>query len=311
MITFHETVLLEKTVEYLQGNPGVYIDGTLGGGGHTHGLLSAYPHIRVLSIDRDPEALSFARDRLKAFRGRVLLMQENFKNIPEIVEEMGLKTVQGIVLDLGVSSHHLDTAKRGFSYQEDGPLDMRMDPGQSLTAAQVINTYSQKDLSRIIADFGEEKWSHRIASFLVQRREEKPLRSTGELVEVIKAAIPASARRGKGHPARRTFQALRIHVNEELSGLKETLEQCVTCLEVGGRIAVLTFHSLEDQIVRKVFRNLSRCQCPRNLPCQCQGPLIQLITTNAKPVVPDNEEIERNYRARSAKLRVAERLRSK
>ncbi len=307
----HRTVLLDRTIEYLKVVPdGVYVDCTLGGGGHSLEILKRLgKRGRLIGIDRDQNAIKAAGERLASFSDRAVLVHGNFRDIKRIVHGIGITAVDGVVMDLGVSSHQLDQRERGFSYMQDAPLDMRMDRQQSLTAMEVVNTYSEADLAGIISGYGEERWARRIAAFIARERERAPIETTGQLVDIIKAAIPASARRRGPHPAKRTFQALRIEVNDELGILERTVVDGVDLLKSGGRICVITFHSLEDRKIKNVFRELENpCTCPPKAPvCVCgKKPVIRVVTR--KPVVPDKEEIQQNPRARSAGLRVAEKL---
>lgn len=307
----HRTVLLDRTIEYLKVVPGgVYVDCTLGGGGHSLEILKRLGERgRLIGIDRDQNAIKAAGERLASFSDKAVLVHGNFRDIRRIVHGIGITAVDGVVMDLGVSSHQLDRRERGFSYMQDAPLDMRMDRQQSLTAMEVVNTYSEADLARVISGYGEERWARRIAAFIVREREKAPIKTTGQLVDIIKAAIPASARRKGPHPAKRTFQALRIEVNDELGILERAVKDGVDLLKSGGRICVITFHSLEDRKIKNIFRELENpCTCPPKAPaCVCgKKPVIRAVTR--KPVVPDKEEIQQNPRARSAGLRVAEKL---
>ncbi len=306
MKDFHCPVLLKEVLEIMGEIEGYYVDGTVGGGGHARLILKKNPKIKIIGIDRDPRAVKEARKNLKDFSDRTTIVQGDFRNFPSILGELRIEKINGFFLDLGVSSHHLDTPERGFSYHLDGPLDMRMDPTQGISAGEVVNTFSVEELKKIIKDYGEEKWAKRIASFIARERVKKPIETTQDLVTIIKAAIPVKARARGPHPARRTFQALRIFVNQEVHGLAETLEKGVGWLETGGKIAVISFHSLEDRIVKDTLRSLSFCICPKNLPCQCDRPIIKILTK--KPLYPSQEEIERNPRARSARMRAAEKI---
>lgn len=306
----HKPVLLEETIEYLNcKKDGIYIDGTLGRGGHTEVILEKLQGTGMLiGIDRDIEAINKVKERYGNLEN-LFLFHDNYVNIPVIMEKMGIKEVDGMLFDLGVSSPQFDNPERGFSYNYDAPLDMRMDQEQKLTAADLVNGYSQEELTRIIRDYGEEKWASRIAEFIVNYRKRKPIESTLELVGIIKAAIPAAARRTGGHPARRTFQALRIATNDELNQLEEMLDRVVPYLRKGGRICVISFHSLEDRIVKNKFRELAwKCTCPPDFPvCVC-GQKAELKIITRKPVTASEEELGDNPRARSAKLRVAEKI---
>lgn len=311
MVFEHRTVLLEETVEYLRVIPGgIYVDATLGGGGHSLGILENLGGKgKLIGIDRDQDAIKAAGERLKDHYDRTILLHGNFKDIVPLVSNCGISSVDGIVMDLGVSSYQLDEKKRGFSYMQDAPLDMRMDRDQTISAKEIINQYNREELTSIISKYGEERWAKRIAEFIVRKREEVPIETTGQLVDVIKAAIPASARRKGPHPAKRTFQALRIEVNGELEILKEAIEDGVGLLKTGGRICIITFHSLEDREVKRTFRRLANpCICPPKTPvCVCGKKAVLEIITR-KLVVPHRNEIEQNPRARSAGLRVAQKL---
>ncbi|HHU48906.1 MAG: 16S rRNA (cytosine(1402)-N(4))-methyltransferase RsmH [Caldicoprobacterales bacterium] len=304
----HVPVLLKETLDYLNPRPGgVYVDGTMGGGGHSQEILKLiFPTGRLIGIDRDPAAFQAASAKLKAWSQSFTPVHGNYADIRSILRELNIAAVDGILLDLGVSSHQLDTPERGFSYHEDARLDMRMDTTQEFSAYELINNSTQDELARIIRDYGEERWAKRIAAFIVDNR---PLETTAQLVEVIKKAIPASARRIGPHPARRTFQALRIAVNQELSLLERALRNAAEVLRPGGRLCVITFHSLEDRIVKNTFRSLKNpCTCPSEAPvCICgKNPVVDIITR--KPIVPGQEEMAANVRARSAKLRVCQKL---
>ncbi|HHY79836.1 MAG TPA: 16S rRNA (cytosine(1402)-N(4))-methyltransferase RsmH [Thermoanaerobacter sp.] len=304
----HKSVLLKETIEYLNIKPeGIYVDGTLGGGGHSEEILKRLTTGKLIAIDRDLDAIKASKERLKNYKN-VEYINDNFKNIKEILKSLDIDKVDGILLDLGVSSYQLEEVERGFSYMKDAPLDMRMDKNSPFSAYDVVNKYSQQELERVIREYGEEKWASRIAKFIAKEREKGEIKTTFQLVEIIKNAIPASARREGPHPAKRTFQAIRIEVNQELKGLDKTIEDMVEVLRGKGRIAIITFHSLEDRIVKNTFKKLENpCTCPHNMPCTCgKEPLIKIITK--KPVLPSKEEIETNSRSRSAKLRVAEKL---
>lgn len=306
----HITVLLKETVDGVVQNPhGIYVDMTLGGGGHSYEIASRLaPDGGLIGIDRDADALQAARQRLDKVHCRIHLVQRNYIEINEVINELGFAGVDGIVCDLGVSSYQLDTEERGFSYQHDAPLDMRMDQRQALTAATVVNTYSAKELAQVIREYGEERFANRIAQRIVAQREDHPLTTTGELVEVIKAAIPAAKRRTGPHPAKRTFQAIRIEVNGELRDLETAVRNAVKALKPGGKIGIISFHSLEDRIIKHTFRDLARdCICPPELPvCQCGH---QATLRNvSKAIRPTEQELEDNPRARSAILRVAEKV---
>lgn len=306
----HISVLLEESVKALDiKEDGVYVDGTLGGGGHSYRILAQCPKTALIGIDRDPEAIEAAKKRLNEFSGRVTFVNRNFSEIKDILNELGIEFINGAVLDLGVSSYQLDNVGRGFSYMNNAPLDMRMNRSDDLSAYDVINRYSLDELTRIFFEYGEEKWSRRIADFIAREREKKPIETTFELVDIIKAAIPKKARLDGGHPAKRIFQAVRIEVNGELRILEAAIKDFIDVLAPGGRLAVITFHSLEDRIVKQTFAALAKgCTCPKEFPvCVCgKKPQIRLLTR--KPIEPGKEEIENNSRSKSAKLRVAEKL---
>lgn len=306
----HVPVLFSEVIEALNIQPGgIYVDGTVGGGGHSSGICRKLSDKGMLiAVDRDCEALAAAEKRLAEYSCEKRFIHANYSDTEAIAETAGRK-VQGILLDLGVSSYQLDNPERGFSYMKDAPLDMRMDESDRLTAYDIVNGYSRDELMRIIRDYGEERWASRIAEFIVRERAGSPIDSTGKLTEVIKTAIPAKARRSGPHPAKRTFQAIRIEVNDELGHLREAMEKLPDLLESGGRIAVITFHSLEDRIVKTEFeRRLDPCTCPKEFPvCMCgKVPDVRRITR--KPVIPSEEETDSNPRARSAKLRVLEKI---
>lgn len=306
----HKSVLLEETVDSLAIKPdGIYVDGTLGGGGHAFMVCRRLGDKgRLIGIDQDADAIRAATERLAEFQEKVTVVRNNYENIAEVLSELGVDKVDGIYLDLGVSSYQLDTVERGFTYREDAPLDMRMDQRNSQTAADIVNTYSESDLYRIIRDYGEDRFAKNIAKHIVRVRAEKPFETTGELIEVIKAAIPAKIRATGGHPAKRTFQALRIELNHELDVLNRSIDTMIELLNPGGRLSIITFHSLEDRIVKTRFRsNENPCICPPGFPvCMC-GKKSKGIVITRKPIVPTEEEIEGNKRAKSSKLRVFER----
>ena len=305
----HTTVLLDETVNALNLRPGMVVaDGTLGGGGHSLEILKRItPGGKLIGIDKDEFAISTAGERLKEYEDATVFVHDDFRNIRDIVRSLDIEGIDGAVLDLGVSSFQLDQCKRGFSYNQDARLDMRMDKRDKTSAAEIVNSYTQKELARILKDYGEEKWAARIAEFIVRERIKRPIETTEELVEVIKMAVPASARRDGPHPARRTFQALRIEVNGELDAIKSALEDFVNVMNDNARLAVITFHSLEDRIVKQEFRRFADpCECPKEFPmCICgKKPYGKVITR--KPILPSSSEIEENQRSRSAKLRVFE-----
>jgi 16S rRNA (cytosine1402-N4)-methyltransferase len=304
-------VMPDEAIHYLAPKSGgIYVDGTIGGAGHAVRILEASsPDGILIGFDRDKDALKAAGERVLPFGDRVRLVHGNFTGIEEVLAEFGIERIDGLLLDLGVSSHQLDMAERGFSFQQDAPLDMRMDRSSGATAAELLNSLAEEDLARIIRDFGEERWAKRIAAFIVRAREEAPIETTLRLVDIIKGAIPKGAWEERLHPATRTFQALRIAVNEELTSLEKGLDIGVRMLNRRGRVVVIAFHSLEDRIVKNSFRHSAHgCTCPKGLPyCVCGNkPLLRLLT--GKPVMAGAAEVEANPRARSAKLRAAERL---
>ena len=306
----HTSVLFEECMEGLKIRPdGIYADGTLGGGGHSSGICSRLgENGTLIGIDRDTDALKAAEERLKDYPCRKIFVQSNYSDIKDVLEELGIEKLDGALLDLGVSSFQLDNPERGFSYMQDAPLDMRMSQDDSFTAYDVVNEYSEKELHNIIHKYGEERWASRIESFIVKARKDKPLESTGELVDVIKAAIPARARREGPHPAKRTFQAIRIEVNDELGQLERAIDEFCDVLAPEGRLCVITFHSLEDRIVKEILqKRVNPCTCPKEFPvCVC-GKVGDIRKITGKPIVPTPEELEQNPRARSAKLRIAEK----
>lgn len=306
----HISVLLNECLEGLNiKENGIYVDGTLGGAGHSSEILKRLSKEgRLIGIDQDTDALKAAKERLKDY-SNVTFVHSNFSNIENVLNNLNIDGVDGILMDLGVSSYQLDEGERGFSYMKDAPLDMRMNRENDFSAYNVVNEYSEEDLYRIIRDYGEEKFAKRIASFIVENRQEKNIETTLELVEIIKNAIPAKARREGPHPAKRTFQAIRIEVNSELSILNKTIEDGVEKLNKGGRMAIITFHSLEDRIVKNKFRDLAvSCRCPKEFPvCVC-GEKAKVKIISRKAIEPTKEEVEINPRSRSAKLRVIEKL---
>ena len=289
---------------------GIYVDGTTGGGGHSYLIASQLSDQgRLICIDRDDDALAAASARLAPLGKNITFVKNNFSRIKDVLEELEIEKIDGILFDLGVSSYQLDNGERGFSYMTDAPLDMRMDRTQGMTARDVVNTYSRDDLKRIIKDYGEERYAGPIAAAICRRREEQPIETTLELTEIIKSAMPAAAKREKQHPAKRTFQAIRIEVNSELSSVEEAMGDSIDCLAPGGRIAVISFHSLEDRLVKRAFAAAAQgCTCPKSFPvCICGNkPKVKLISRGV--ITATEEELEANPRSRSAKLRVAEKL---
>lgn len=307
----HRPVMVREVLEGLKpGTAGVFVDCTVGGGGHARALLeSTGPGVKLVGLDQDPQALQAAAEKLASFAGRFTLVRANFKELARVLTELRLEAVNGILFDLGVSSYQLDNPARGFSYMHDAPLDMRMDPAGRVTARELVNRLPEKELAGIIRRYGEERWASKIASYIVRARQDREINSTYELVEIIKKAVPARARREGPHPAKRTFQALRIAVNNELNILRDAFREAVSFLMPGGRLCVITFHSLEDRIAKETFRELARpCTCPPQFPvCACgRLPVIKPVT--GRPVTPSDEELAENPRARSAKLRVIEKL---
>lgn len=306
----HISVLLEETIDALQIKPdGIYVDGTLGGAGHSYHIVKRLDkNGRLIGIDQDADAISAASKKLEKYKDKVTIVRSNYSQIRQILKELDIDKVDGILLDLGVSSYQLDTASRGFSYNEDAPLDMRMDNRIDYTAKDIVNDYSESELFRIIRDYGEDSFAKNIAKHIVRARQEKPIETTFELVEVIKAAIPMKVRKKAGHPAKKTFQAIRIELNKELEVLKNTLDDMIDCLSEGGRLCVITFHSLEDRIVKSNFKtNQDPCICPPEFPiCTCGRKSKGKVITR-KPIIPTEEEIKYNKRAKSSKLRVFEK----
>ena len=307
---YHVSVLLDECIQALNIKPdGIYVDGTLGGAGHSSQIAARLTTGRLIGIDRDQTALRAASERLAPYADRVTLVHSNFSQLDEVLENLGIEGVDGILLDLGVSSPQLDEAQRGFSYMADAPLDMRMNAEDSLTAHEVVNSWPREELRRILYEYGEERYAPQIASAIERRRNEKPIETTLELVDVIRSAMPPAALREKQHPAKRSFQAIRIAVNDELGAVGRVLEVAVPKLNPGGRLAIITFHSLEDRLVKNgMTANAKGCTCPPNFPvCICGNrPKVKLISK--KPIVSGPEELERNPRARSAKLRVCEKI---
>ena len=306
----HISVLLQECLDGLAIRAdGVYVDGTLGGAGHSSQIAKRLTTGRLIGIDRDPIALKAAGERLKAYEEKVTLVHSNFCEMAQVVKDLGLSGVDGILLDLGVSSPQLDDGTRGFSYMVDAPLDMRMNNEDALSAGIVVNTWSQEELKRILFDYGEERYAPRIASAICRRREERPIETTLELVEIIRSAMPPQALREKQHPAKRSFQAIRIAVNDELASVEKAMAEAIPLLNPGGRLAVITFHSLEDRIVKNAMAEAAKgCTCPPSFPvCVCgKKPQVKLITR--KPIVASDAELEANPRSRSAKLRICEKL---
>ena len=309
----HKSVLLEETIRNLKVKPdGIYVDGTLGGGGHAYEVcrqLSAKGSL--IGIDQDEAAIEAAGERLQEFGDRVTIIRSNYCNMKKELQKIGISSVDGIVLDLGVSSYQLDNAERGFTYREDVPLDMRMDRRGSRTARDIVNTYTENELYRVLRDYGEEKFAKKIARNICTARSEKPIETTGELIELIKQSIPMKMRAVGGHPAKKTFQAIRIELNQELEVLRNSLDDMIELLNDGGRICIITFHSLEDRIVKTIFRrNENPCTCPPDFPvCVCGKMSMGKVITR-KPILPNEEEIAENKRSKSAKLRVFERTRN-
>ena len=306
----HQSVLLNECIDALAIKPdGIYLDGTLGGAGHSLQICRNLTTGRLIGVDRDLVALEAAKKRLYRHAKKVTLVHDNFENVGAILTALGLDRIDGMLFDLGVSSPQLDDAERGFSYMADAPLDMRMDQSAPVTAWTVVNTWPERELVRILRDYGEERYAPQIAAAIERVRTDHPIETTLELVDIIRSAMPASALREKQHPAKRSFQAIRIAVNDELGAVREAMEKAIDCLNPGGRLAVITFHSLEDRIVKAAFNQAAQgCTCPKDFPvCVCgKKPKVRL--TPRKPILPSDEEIEENPRARSAKLRVCEKI---
>ena len=306
----HKSIMLEEVIESLAIKPnGIYVDGTLGGAGHSSEIAKRLgPEGRLIGIDQDGEAIAAATKRLEPYKDRVTIVRSNYAQMCQVLKELGISKVDGILLDLGVSSYQLDNAERGFTYREDVPLDMRMDQRQTKTARDIVNDYTETELFHMIRDYGEDKFARNIAKHIVAARQEAPVETTGQLIEIIKAAIPKKVRATGGHPAKKTFQAIRIELNHELDVLKNNLEDMIDILDDEGRIAIITFHSLEDRIVKNIFRTCERpCICPPEFPvCVCGRESKGKVITR-KPIVPGREELEENSRSKSAKLRVFER----
>ncbi|EFE28386.1 S-adenosyl-methyltransferase MraW [Filifactor alocis ATCC 35896] len=306
----HKPVMLNECIDMLNIVPsGIYVDGTLGGAGHSLEIVKRLDSGKLIAFDQDIEAIKNAKIKLKSYEDKVILIHDNFRNIKKSLEDIDIFRINGLLLDLGVSSYQLDSPERGFSYRYDAPLDMRMNQSSQISAKYIVNTYSEEDLKRIIRDYGEEKWASRIAQFIVEERMKKPIDTTGELVQIIKAAIPKKAREEEQHPAKRTFQAIRIETNHELDVIHDVLESAVELLLPGGVISVITFHSLEDRIVKNFFRDESTgCICSPEIPvCVCNHQA-RLRLAHRKPLVPSEEELRENPRSRSAKVRGAIKL---
>ena len=307
----HVPVLFNETIDNLVVRPdGIYVDGTLGGGGHSGGICEKLGENGLLiGIDRDKDALKAAQENLAEYKCRKIFVHDNYAGVKRVLEDLGIDGIDGAILDLGVSSFQLDNAERGFSYMHDAPLDMRMNAEDPFSAYDVVNAYSKEELTRVIKTYGEERWAKRISDFIVSaRKKDGEITTTGQLVEIIKAAVPASARREGPHPAKRTFQAIRIEVNDELGGVKTAADDFVDVLNPGGRLCIITFHSLEDRIVKEAFaKRANPCTCPKSLPCVCgKKPEVRKVT--GKPLSASDDELEINPRSRSAKLRVVEKL---
>lgn len=306
----HYSVLLSECMQGLNIKPdGTYVDGTAGGAGHSSEIAKRLEAGRLIAIDQDETAVAVATERLNALNKNTTVVRNNFCNIADVCRELDIESIDGVLLDLGVSSYQLDTAERGFSYSADAPLDMRMDNRVSLSAYDVVNGYSEQSIKKILFDYGEERYAPQIAAAIVKRREKEPIRTTAELSDIIKSAMPSAAREGGHHPAKRSFQAIRIEVNKELDVIEHAIRDAVSLLNKGGRMAIITFHSLEDRIVKQTFASLATgCTCPRDLPiCICNNkPKVKILTK--KPILPSKQELEENPRSRSAKLRVIEKL---
>lgn len=310
MVFEHTSVLLKETIEGLKIKPeGIYVDGTLGGGGHAFQIaVKLNAGGKLIGIDQDEAAIQAAGERLKEFGQRVTIVRSNYRNTPEVISSLGIRAIDGMILDLGVSSYQLDTGERGFSYRYDAPLDMRMDLRQTLTAERIVNQYTEQELFRVIRDYGEDRFAKNIAKHIVRARQQSPIRTTEELNEIIRAAIPAKMRAEGGHPSKRTFQAIRIECNHELEVLKDSLEELIDLLKPGGRLCIITFHSLEDRIVKNAFRKAADpCTCPPGFPvCVC-GKVSKGKNITGKPILPGEEERKENSRSKSAKLRIFEK----
>ncbi len=306
----HTSVLFDECMQGLRIKAdGIYVDGTLGGGGHSSGICERLgENGTLIGIDRDKDALAAAEKRLSEYKCKKYFVQSNYSDIKDVLAELEIEEIDGALLDLGVSSFQLDNPERGFSYMQEAPLDMRMSQDDDFTAYDVVNDYEAKELREIITKYGEERWASRIADFIVKARKDKPIETTGELVDIIKAAIPAAARRDGPHPAKRTFQAIRIEVNDELGQLERAIDEFCDVLAPKGRLCVITFHSLEDRIVKEIInKRINPCTCPKEFPvCVC-GKVGDIQKKSNKPILPSAQEIEANPRARSAKLRIAEK----
>lgn len=307
---FHKPIMVEEVIKGLNiKEDGIYVDGTLGGGGHSLEIVKRVKNGKLIGIDQDKNAIEKARERLNDYKDKTIIVHDNYLNIENILHGLNIEKVDGILLDLGVSSHQLDEGERGFSYHQDAPLDMRMNRDESFTAWNVVNKYNMQEIEKILWEYGEEKWAKRIAEFIVRERKVKTIDTTLELVDIIKKAIPKGARSENQHPARKTFQGIRIEVNKELEIIKRVLPKMVKLLKKGGRLCIIDFHSLEDRIVKRSFKELNKeCICPPDFPiCVCDKKKeINIITK--KPITPKKEEIENNPRSRSAKLRIAEKV---
>ena len=307
---YHVPVLLNETLDALQVQPdGLYVDGTAGGGGHSFEIAKRLDGGRLIAIDQDEAAIAAASKRLECYGERVSVVRSNFFELARVCDELGIREIDGLLLDLGVSSYQLDTPERGFSYMADAPLDMRMDKRGALSAYDVVNGYEEEKIKKILYEYGEERYSAAIAAAIIRERQKKPIENTLELSNIIKYAIPPHAREGGHHPAKRSFQAIRIEVNGELAVIEPAIRDAVKLLRKGGRIAIITFHSLEDRIVKQTFASLAQgCTCPKNFPvCVCNNkPTLKVVTR--KPILPSSAELEENPRSRSAKLRVAQKI---
>lgn len=310
MVFKHTSVLLTETIEGLKIKPeGIYVDGTLGGGGHSYEIAARLNGSgKLIGIDQDDAAIKAAGERLREYGDTVTIVRSNYRNTKGVLAGLGIEKIDGMMLDLGVSSYQLDNQERGFSYRYDTPLDMRMDMRQNMSAKEIVNNYSEMELFRVIRDYGEDKFAKNIAKHIVRARADKPIETTGELNEIIKAAIPAKMRAEGGHPSKRTFQAIRIECNRELEVLKESLEELIDLLSPGGRLCIITFHSLEDRIVKTAFKQAANpCTCPPNFPVCICGKVSKGKVITGKPILPSEEELEENSRSKSAKLRIFEK----